>query len=419
MKCDLLLVNANVYCGKGELLEKKDMAILDGKIILVSENIDKSMAKTVIDCTDKMISPSFIDTHMHIDLSYTYDYKLDVPSLIGGCSKLATAFLPKLANTYEEVYEELFDRCAKTIDSCLVNGTTALKTNVTNFDEWGKASIVSIVDLKKRYKGVFDVYNAIDFNTPYASEYFYKEMLPHQYEMLERNDIDFIGGYPYKHPDFKKEVDNIFAIAEKYNLPIDIHCDESDVPILECFEYVLDKIIETNMQGRVTLGHLTALSASTMNEETAKSLIEKAAQAKINVTSLTSCNMYLMNENRRGPTRVMDFVESGVNVAIASDDIQEILRPYGNCDLLEEARLTAQIHKMTTTKLMRDVFDMITYNAAKNAMIEGYGSTAGSVADLVIIDAKTPEDAIYHISKRSYVIKNGKIVVENGVIIDF
>ncbi len=415
MAYDILLKNVNIYCGGGELLENKHMAISNGKIVAISDNISTDMAIRCIDCTGKMVSPGFVDTHMHIDLSYTYDFSLDVPSLIGGAGKFRSMFAKNTCDSDEVIYQEVVDRCARTIDNCLINGTTALKTNVTTFDFWKTLAIDAIIDLKERYKGLIDVYNIIDFHPQEPSEYFFESIQPYQKEMAEKGLIDYVGGYPHKHPNGKEVVDIIFDIAKEYSLPIDIHCDESDVPMLTCFEYVLDKIIATNMQGKVSFGHVTALSASMLDEKTAQRLIKKAVLAQANITSLTSCNMYLMNDSRRGPTRVRELQEAGVNVAVASDDIHEILRPYGNCDLLEEALLTAQVHKMGTTKLMRQAFDMITYNAAKNALISGYGTQVGCVADLVIIDAKSPEDAMINLSSRDFVIKNGKIVVEKGI----
>ena len=39
--------------------------IKDGKIAKIAENIDVETGTEVIDCTDKIVSPGFIDTHHH------------------------------------------------------------------------------------------------------------------------------------------------------------------------------------------------------------------------------------------------------------------------------------------------------------------------------------------------------------------
>ena len=100
----------------------------------------------------------------------------------------------------------------------------------------------------------------------------------------------------------------------------------------------------------------------------AKELVEKAARADVNITTLTSCNMFLMNMNRRGPTRVKELTDAGVKVSIVSDDVCEVLRPFGNCDL-------------------------------------------------VVLAAPTPEDVILDQPEKPYVLKNGKIVARSGKLI--
>jgi cytosine deaminase len=186
--------------------------------------------------------------------------------------------------------------------------------------------------------------------------------------------------------------------------------DESDAPDVSCFEYVLDKTIAAGMQGRVTCGHVTALSAPGMDEGRAARAIEKTAKAGVHITTLSSCNMYLMGGERRGPTRVREFLEAGVNVAAASDNVRDPFRPFGNASLLEEALLTAQIHKLALPDQLGKVFDMITYNGAKNSLLSGYGIGEGAAADLVLLDAATVPEAVLSQAGKLLVIKRGKVI---------
>lgn len=80
------------------------------------------------------------------------------------------------------------------------------------------------------------------------------------------------------------------------------------------------------------------------------------------MTTLTSCNLYLMSDARRGSTCVKRLMEAGVPVSIASDNVRDPLRPYGNADLLQEALLTAQVHKLAGENQLTQVFRMITEN---------------------------------------------------------
>ena len=63
---DILFTNGTIVDGLGNARYTGDVAIRDGKIALVSKiNINVS-ADTVIDITNKIISPGFIDPHAHI-----------------------------------------------------------------------------------------------------------------------------------------------------------------------------------------------------------------------------------------------------------------------------------------------------------------------------------------------------------------
>ncbi len=414
MKYDFLIKDVNLYYGKGEMDEKRDVAIKDGYIVEVGEGLEEAEANEVIEAEGKMLSPGFVDSHMHIDINYTYDYEYAVPSLIGGARVFQSIFDPERKMTRQEIYDNIWEHSAKTLDNCMIQGTCAVKTNVTYFEQWKGLAFDVMLDLKEAYKDRCDLYNCITFTHPVPDETFEKEVVPLWEKMAEEGKVDFVSGYPHKHPNRKEVIDSIFERAKRFGLPIDIHCDESDVPNLECFSYVLDKIIETGMEGKVSLGHVTALSSKTLDEDLAQELIQKAARADANITSLTSCNMFLMQPIRRGPTRVKELTDAGVNVAVASDDVREVLRPYGNCDLLEEALLTAQVHKMGTPKELRQVYDMVSYNAARNTLLPDYGVKKGCKADLVLLDAKTPEEAILKQCAKLYVFKNGKKVAMSG-----
>lgn len=417
MKYDIIFKNANLYYGNGELAEHKDMGIKDGYIEAVEDKLCEDEADQVIDVTGCMISPGFVDSHMHIDLNYTYDHELVTTSLIGGAKLFEPMFAHSFLETKQQIFDDITERSAKTIEECLVHGSTALKTNVTYFKSWEGIALDSMLYLKEKYKEVFDLYTACTFTMQDDDGTFDEKVVPLWEQAARDGKIDFVSGYPHKFPNGRVIIDSIFERAKEFQLPIDIHCDESDVPNLNCFSYVLDKIIETGMQGHVTCGHVTALSSKLLDEEIAKELVEKAARADVNITTLTSCNMFLMNMNRRGPTRVKELTDAGVKVSIASDDVREVLRPFGNCDLVEEALLTAQVHKMGTKKELRQIFDMISYNPARNTEIKNYGVKVGCKADLVVLAAPTPEDVILDQPEKPYVLKNGKIVARSGKLI--
>lgn len=402
---DLIIKRANLFMKGEPTLMGKDIAILDGKIAKVADFIDDEAVET-IDATDRVIVPTFMDTHMHIDKAYTMKEDETI-SLIAACSNSDRHDIEYFGWTDEQIFDHIMDNSSRVVENAISHGTTLIKTNLLFTPTWKTIALDAMLELKKKYKGYCDIKTLVSYPDEYREELL---------QATKEGKVDFVAGYPHLTPNHMECTDDCFSIAQEYGLPIDLHCDESDTTNLDCFNYIVKKTKETHMEGLVTCGHVTGLNANKIPEECVNEAIKEAAEAKMNVTSLTSCNMYLMNSTRRGPTRVKQLLEEGVNVAVASDNIRDTFRPLGNVNLIEEALLTAQVHKFGTTEWLHKTMEMITYNAAVNAVAEDYGLVRGCKADLNILDAPTAEEAILSKSKVLYVLKDGKVIVEKGKI---
>jgi cytosine/adenosine deaminase-related metal-dependent hydrolase len=62
-------------------------------------------------------------------------------------------------------------------------------------------------------------------------------------------------------------------------------------------------------------------------------------------------------------------------------------------------------------------FDMVTSAAADVLGIAGYGIAAGGPADFVVVEAETLAEAIASRPRRKLVIKAGRIVARDGVLV--
>ena len=123
------------------------------------------------------------------------------------------------------------------------------------------------------------------------------------------------------------------------------------------------------------------------------------------------------NPVRRGPTRLKQLMEAGVNCCYASDNIRDAWRPYGNADMMQEAMVAAHCMQYAFPDELEVVWRMGTYNAAKNALVEGYGVEEGCNADLVVLDAPSADLALIGQARKLYVVKGGKVVAKDGVLL--
>jgi len=219
-------------------------------------------------------------------------------------------------------------------------------------------------------------------------------------------------------PEYRKQVDMLFAAAEMIGCDLDLHVDETDDPTINSLEYLAEQKMARHFTRRVTAGHCCSLSA--MDEKTAARVIAKVAQAGINVITLPSCNLFLMGRNdrglvRRGLTRVRELLDSGVNVAYASDNIRDAFNPYGKADMLQEALITGHAIQAGSPADFDMLLAMGTYHPAKTMGLEGYGLTPGCWASLAVLDDEEWSSAVAREAARSHVFSRGCIIAESEI----
>lgn len=402
---DLLIKNANIYEADMTVRENMDVAVAGRKIAAVQPGINAAAAQTV-DAGGRLLTPSFIDVHMHIDESFTMDDD-DTLSIIAACNNQDKCNFKYFDYSYQDVLSLILRNAGRVVRMCAANGTMLLKTNVLFLPAWGTAALEAMVILRKDLSHLCEIRTCCGF--PPAFEETIRAYASQGY-------VDYVSGYPYMDEDYQKSIDRIFRFAQEYDLPVDAHIGESDVPDIRCLLYFLYKVEENHYEGRVSCGHLTALAAHGIDPAAAHDAIIKAGKCRLNVATLTSCNLYLMSPNRRGPTCIRALQDAGCNISIGSDNIRDTFRPWGNCDLLEEALLTAKVQHFCSNKELRQVFHMITYNAAKNAGVGEYGVRQGCNANLVLLDAENPEETIIDQVKKKYVWKDGRQIAKNGIL---
>lgn len=235
---------------------------------------------------------------------------------------------------------------------------------------------------------------------------------------------DLIGGMPaaeWTDEYSKKHVDLVFEIAKNYDVDIDMHIDQTKDIFARSLEYTAMRTLEENYHGRVTGGHCTSISYQ--NDVHAEKVMKLLKLVDFNVCTNPQvlAIMGIDSEPRtRGVTRIREMVEMGINIATAQDTICDGFHIFGTGDPLDYGLLCAYISQYNTPATVKIVFDMITKNAAKILGVDdNYGIEVGNKADLNIIDAPNIQEAFRLRADRKFVIKNGKIIVENMSTIKF
>lgn len=124
---DLVLQGGHVMCPASGIDGVMDVAVADGKIARVSEDILPSSAKQVIDVRGKLVLPGMIDTHAHIYRYVTGRFGLDADMV--GVASGVTALIDQggascmtFPGFRHFVAEKAVSRCYAFISAYLVGG---------------------------------------------------------------------------------------------------------------------------------------------------------------------------------------------------------------------------------------------------------------------------------------------------------
>jgi cytosine/creatinine deaminase len=109
---------------------------------------------------------------------------------------------------------------------------------------------------------------------------------------------------------------------------------------------------------------------------------------------------------------VKELMAAGVTVAFGHDCVMDPWYPMGSHDMLEVANMALHVGQLTGVAEIKSCFEAVTMNAAKVLNLENYGLVPGTNADLLILQAADPIEAIRLQAERLFVIRRGKILAQ-------
>jgi cytosine deaminase len=139
----------------------------------------------------------------------------------------------------------------------------------------------------------------------------------------------------------------------------------------------------------------------------AESGVAVVANPLINITLQGRRDSY---PKRRGLTRVPELLAAGVNVAFGHDCVLDPWYALGSACMLEVAGMGLHVAQMTAQTAQRQCFDAVTTHAARVLGLPGYGLEPGCAADFVLLQARSPQEAIRLRAQRLAVVKGGALI---------
>jgi cytosine deaminase len=296
------------------------------------------------------------------------------------------------------------------LERAILQGTTLLRTFVEVDPRAGFRSFEAIRQLKEDYRWAIDIEICA-----FAQEGLTQE--PETETMLARalaDGADMIGGCPYTDPDPKEHIRRIFDLAERFGTAVDFHLDFDLNPQGSNLPAVIEETVARGFGGRVSVGHVTKLSA--LPPPDVSVIGRRLADAGIGVTVLPSTDLFLTGRDRdhlvpRGVAPALDLCRQGVTTSIATNNVMNPFTPYGDAALVRMANLYANVAQASLDADMLSVFSMISDSAAK-LMGRSRRIEAGAPADLVLIDGGDPAEIIRENRPVLAGWKNGRKIFE-------
>ena len=398
---DLIIRNANLPDGRSGI----DIGIKNGKIVVLESSLS-AKATEEIDASGKLVSPPFVDAHFHMDATLS----LGLPRLNQSGTLLEGIALwgelkPHL--TVEAIKERALSYC----DLAVARGLLAIRSHVDICDP-RLLAVDALLEVRKEVAPYLDL-QLVAFP---QDGFFRTQMASELLETALDRGVDVVGGIPHFErtmDEGKKSVEVLCRIAAERGLRVDMHCDESDDPLSRHIETLTAETVRHGLQGRVTGSHLTSMHS--MDNYYVSKLLPLMAEAEMNVVSNPLINITLQGRHdtypkRRGMTRVPEMMGIGLNVAFGHDCVMDPWYSLGSADMLEVANMGLHVAQMTGVEQMKSCFRAVTEIPASILGLEGYGLEKGCNADLVILQAADPVEALRLKANRLFVIRRGNII---------
>jgi cytosine deaminase len=398
---DLIIRKANLPDGRTDI----DIGIKDGKILVLESSLS-AKATEEIDASGKLVSPPFVDVHFHMDATLS----LGLPRLNQSGTLLEGIALWGELKPHLTI-EAIKERALRYCDLAVARGLLAIRSHVDICDP-RLLAVDALLEVRKEVAPYLDLQLVAFPQDGYLRDTGAAKLME---TALDRG-VDVVGGIPHFErtmAEGKKSVEDLCRIAAERGLRVDMHCDESDDPHSRHIETLTAETVRHGLQGRVTGSHLTSMHS--MDNYYVSKLLPLMAEAEMNVIANPLINITLQGRHdtypkRRGMTRVPELIHAGVNVAFGQDCVMDPWYSLGSADMLEVASMGLHLAQMTGVDQMRECFQAITEVPAAIMGLEGYGIEKGCNADLVILQAKDPIEALRLKANRLFVIRRGKVI---------
>jgi len=400
---DFLITDATTLDG-----DSVDVVITDGVIERVgpsaAEGVDDRPDDRQYDARGRLVTPSLTEPHIHLDATLTAGEPRwnQGGTLAEGIEIWADR---KRSLTATDVKE----RASTAVEWLAANGVTRVRTHADTTEET-LTGVEALLDLRDDVADLVDLQVVAFPQDGLFTAAHHEDLLAEALEM----GVDVVGAIPHNEHTREDGVDSVktaVSLADRHDLPIDLHIDETDDPNSRFTEVLAAEALERDIGDRTTASHTTAMHS--YPNAYADKLISLLAESGVSVITNPPDNAVLQGRyddypRRRGHTRIDQLHEAGVTVGLGHDSVMDPWYHYGRGDPLDAAFVLLHYAHMSGRGDVETIWRMLTEANASVFGAEDYGLAEGCEGSIAVFDAPSGFDALRTRAARTLVLRKGR-----------
>ena len=373
-----------------------DLLIRDGRIAEIGAAIE-APGTPVEDGSGAIAIPGLVEAHTHLDKNL-----LGLPWQPNSAGPTIQDMIDNERKLKREIDMAPGRQSARQVVLSIANGSTHIRSHVDVDTKHGLWGIEGVMETRERYRDWIDIELVVFPQSGMLKR-------PGTVELMEealRLGAEVVGGIDpcTMDKDPKGHVDTVFALAQSFGRPVDIHLHEPNELGLFSMGLILDRTRALGMAGKVTISHAFCLG---MNDWLVVGRM---------LDDLAAAGIALMTTAPSGwpAPPVKRAHAAGITICSGSDGIRDLWHPYGNADMLDRARHVGERNGLDKDHEVELALEICTGGGARVMALPNYGLEVGRDADLVLVRARNVPEAVVLCPPRQLVLKRGKVVARDG-----